>query len=166
MTGAVRIERQGPVATVILERPAVRNAVDPATATRLAEAFLDIDRDETARVAVLWGAGGTFCAGADLGAVAAGWDPSSLRASDGTTGNAHGPMGPTRLARGKPVIAAVSGHAVAGRPRTRPLVRPARDGRRRRTRRVLPAVGGALDRRRHGPLAPPRRRGPRDGTRE
>lgn len=114
MRDPVRIERQGPVATVILERPAVRNAVDPATATRLAQAFLDIDRDETARVAVLWGAGGTFCAGADLGAVAAGWDPASLTAPGGNAGDAHGPMGPTRLALGKPVIAAVSGHAVAG----------------------------------------------------
>jgi enoyl-CoA hydratase len=65
MTQAVRIERQGAVATVILERPAARNAVDPATAERLADAFLEIERDGALAASVLWGADGTFCAGAD-----------------------------------------------------------------------------------------------------
>jgi len=114
MTDSVRIERQGAVATVILERPQARNAVDPATATALAAAFVAIERDETVRVSVLWGAGGTFCAGADLKAVAAGWDPSRLVAPSGEALDPHGPMGPTRLSLEKPVIAAIAGHAVAG----------------------------------------------------
>jgi enoyl-CoA hydratase len=114
MTDAVRIERQGAVATVILDRPEARNAVDPATAERLATAFLDIEQDAAIRVSVLWGASGTFCAGADLKAVAAGWDASRLREPSGTATDACGPMGPTRLRLDKPVIAAISGHAVAG----------------------------------------------------
>jgi len=114
MTESVRIEREGAVATVILERPGARNAVDPATARQLAAAFLEIERDDAIRVSVLWGAGGTFCAGADLKAVAAGWDANRLRAPDGAADDAFGPMGPTRLQLEKPVIAAISGHAVAG----------------------------------------------------
>ncbi len=114
MAAAVRIERDGPTATVILDRPGVRNAVDPATAAALAAAFADLDRDETVHAIVLWGAGGTFCAGADLRAVAAGWDPSSLRPPSGQAGDRFGPMGPTRMEIDKPVIAAVAGHAVAG----------------------------------------------------
>ena len=114
MTEAVRIERQGPVATVILERPGARNAVDPATAGQLAAAFLEIERDSALHVSVLWGAGGTFCAGADLKAVAAGWDTGRLREPSGDAADIFGPMGPTRLALEKPVIAAISGHAVAG----------------------------------------------------
>jgi enoyl-CoA hydratase len=110
----VRIERQGPVATVIIARPAARNAVDPATAERLAAAFLQIEGDDTLRVSVLWGTGGTFCAGADLKAVAAGWDPARLREPSGESADAFGPMGPTRLRLEKPVIAAIAGHAVAG----------------------------------------------------
>lgn len=111
----VRIERDGPVTTVILDRPQVRNAVDRPTAEALANAFLDFEHDSEARVAVLWGAGGTFCAGADLKGVAEGrgnrtrapaepYDPLSPDA----------PMGPTRMLLSKPVIAAVAGHAVAG----------------------------------------------------
>jgi enoyl-CoA hydratase len=111
---AVRVDRDGPVATVILDRPAVRNAVDPATAAELASAFAALDRDPDTLVIVLWGAGGTFCAGADLRAVAAGWDPSRLEPPDGRPDDALGPMGPTRMEVGKPVIAAVAGHAVAG----------------------------------------------------
>jgi enoyl-CoA hydratase len=114
MPDPVRIERQGSVATVILDRPGVRNAVDPETAERLAAAFLAFERDDSLRVAVLWGAGGTFCAGADLKAVAAGWDPGRLRAPSGEPTDAFGPMGPTRLQLDKPVIAAIAGHAVAG----------------------------------------------------
>jgi enoyl-CoA hydratase len=103
----VRVERQGPVTTVILDRPDRRNAVDEETAARLVEAFTDFESDEEARVAVLWGEGGTFCAGADLKEVAAG-RPNRLE-PDGP-----GPMGPSRMVLGKPVIAAISGHAVAG----------------------------------------------------
>jgi len=114
MTEQVRIERNGAVATVILDRPAVRNAVDPATAAALAEAFLAVERDDPIHAAVLWGAGGTFCAGADLQAVAGGWDPGRLREPSGDHADAFGPMGPTRLRLAKPVIAAVAGHAVAG----------------------------------------------------
>jgi enoyl-CoA hydratase len=106
-TSAVRVERDGPVTTVILDRPSVRNAVDRETADALAAAFRAFDADADASVAVLWGAGGTFCAGADLKAVGAG--EGNRVAPDG-----DGPMGPTRMALGKPVIAAVAGHAVAG----------------------------------------------------
>jgi enoyl-CoA hydratase len=104
---AVRVEREGPVTTVILDQPEVRNAVDRATAEALADAFRAFDADEEAAVAVLWGAGGTFCAGANLKAVAAG--DGNRVAPDG-----DGPMGPSRMVLGKPVIAAVAGHAVAG----------------------------------------------------
>jgi enoyl-CoA hydratase len=104
---SVRIERDGPVTTVILDRPAVRNAVDRATAQALADAFRAFDADDGARIAVLWGAGGSFCAGADLGAIAAG-RPNRVE-PDG-----DGPMGPSRMLLGKPVIAAIAGAAVAG----------------------------------------------------
>ena len=93
--------------TVVLDRPDRRNAVDRATAEELADAFRAFDADETASVAVLWGAGGTFCAGADLQAIAAG-APNRLE-PDGDA-----PMGPSRLVVDKPVIAAISGYAVAG----------------------------------------------------
>ncbi|RKT57384.1 crotonase/enoyl-CoA hydratase family protein [Saccharothrix australiensis] len=104
--GAVRVERSGPVCTVLLHRPAVRNAVDGPTAHTLAEVFREFDEDESLAVAVLHGEGGTFCSGADLKALGTerGNDPESPA----------GPMGPTRLRLSKPVIAAVSGHAVAG----------------------------------------------------
>jgi len=106
--GKVLIERSGPVVTVILNRPEVRNAVDNPTAEALAEAFRLFESDETAKVAVLWGAGGSFCAGADLKSVASGERLKRYKL-DG-----DGPMGPSRLKLTKPVIAAVSGHAVAG----------------------------------------------------
>ncbi|MFD7921090.1 crotonase/enoyl-CoA hydratase family protein [Streptomyces sp. NPDC059740] len=104
---SVRVERAGPVTTVVLSRPEVRNAVDGPTARQLADAFREFEADEDACVAVLWGEGGTFCAGADLKAV--GTPRANRVAPDG-----DGPMGPTRMRLGKPVIAAVSGHAVAG----------------------------------------------------
>ncbi len=107
----VRIEKDGAVWTVVLDRPEVRNAVDGPTAAALADAFREFDRDESAAVAVLWGAGGTFCAGADLKAI--GTEPERANRIDDDMA-ADGPMGPSRLALGKPVIAAVSGHAVAG----------------------------------------------------
>ncbi|MEV6926854.1 crotonase/enoyl-CoA hydratase family protein [Dactylosporangium sp. NPDC051485] len=103
----VRVERQEAVWTVVLDRPETRNAVDRATAGELAAAFREFDADPAAAVAVLWGAGGTFCSGADLKAVAAG--EGNRVEPDG-----DGPMGPTRMRLGKPVIAAVAGHAVAG----------------------------------------------------
>jgi enoyl-CoA hydratase len=114
MPTEVRIERDGAIATVILDRPEVRNAVDPATAAALATAFGDLDADGAVNAIVLWGSGGAFCAGADLRAVAAGWDPSRLKPPSGSADDPFGPMGPTRMELGKPVIAAVAGHAVAG----------------------------------------------------
>lgn len=121
----VRIEGDGPVRTVVLDRPAVRNAVDGPTAAALSAAFRRFEADDSAAVAVLWGAGGTFCAGADLKALGT---PNGNRvepvpepdpdrdpdASGADTGAGDGPMGPTRLRLSKPVIAAVAGHAVAG----------------------------------------------------
>jgi len=103
----VQVERQGSVFTVILNRPEVRNAVDRETAELLNEAFLEFDRDDRLRAAVLCGEGSHFCAGADLKAIAAG-KPNRVEAE----GSA--PMGPTRLLLSKPVFAAVAGHAVAG----------------------------------------------------
>ncbi len=103
----VRVDRDGPVTTVILDRPERRNAVDGPTAAALAAAFRAFDSDPGARVAVLFGAGGTFCAGADLKAVGG---PDGNR----TEPDGDGPMGPTRLLLSKPVIAAISGFAVAG----------------------------------------------------
>ena len=105
----VRTETDGPVTTVILDRPEVRNAVDRPTANALANAFRAFEADEAASVAVLWGAGGHFCAGADLKAIAVEPERSNRIAPDG-----DGPMGPTRMTLRKPVIAAVSGYAVAG----------------------------------------------------
>jgi enoyl-CoA hydratase len=107
MSTAVRIERDGPVTTVLLSRPERRNAVDGATAAALADAFASFDADPEAAVAVLHGEGGVFCAGADLKAV--GTEAGNRLAADG-----DGPMGPTRMRLSKPVIAAVAGHAVAG----------------------------------------------------
>ena len=104
---SVRSETQGAVTTIILDRPDRRNAIDRPTAKALAAAFRAFERDQGARVAVLWGANGTFCAGADLKAVAAGPKKRSITYGDG-------PMGPTRMLLRKPVLAAVSGYAVAG----------------------------------------------------
>jgi enoyl-CoA hydratase len=114
MHEAIRVERKGHVGTVILHRPAVRNALDPPCAAALAQACLSLDRDPEIRALVLWGQGGTFCAGADLGAVSRGWDPPSLQPPTGIADDALGPMGVSRLELGKPVIAAIAGHAVAG----------------------------------------------------
>jgi enoyl-CoA hydratase len=106
---SVDVDRRGPVTVVTINRPDVRNAVDTEHAQALYDAFLAFDADDDASVAVLTGAGGAFCAGADLKAVSSG----TLKADPpGTDGPA--PMGPTRLLLSKPVIAAVEGHAVAG----------------------------------------------------
>ncbi len=106
---SLHVERSGPVTTLIMDRVARRNAVDRRQAEALAQAFRDFEADDEALVAVLCGAGGTFCAGADLQEVAA---------SDGNANQVleqgDGPMGPTRMELSKPVIAAVSGFAVAG----------------------------------------------------
>ena len=114
----VLVQRDGPIWTVTLNRPEVRNAVDGETAHLLAQAFRDFDADEAACVAILQGADGQFCAGADLKAVAGGLDldgNAAWRANPlDTDMDANGPMGPTRLQLGKPVIAAIEGHAVAG----------------------------------------------------
>lgn len=103
----VQIETHQRVMTVILSRPEVRNAVDRATADELAAAFRQFDRDSHLDVAVLCGDGGHFCAGADLKAIARG----DFNRVDET---GDGPMGPTRMLLSKPVIAAISGYAVAG----------------------------------------------------
>jgi enoyl-CoA hydratase len=103
----VRTEAVGDVLVVTIDRPDVRNAVDGPTAAGLVEAFRAFDGDEALAVAVLTGAGGTFCAGADLKAVATG-------RGNRVDAEGDGPMGPTRLLLSKPVIAAVEGHAVAG----------------------------------------------------
>jgi enoyl-CoA hydratase len=99
----VRVERSGPVTTVILDRPGAKNAVDRETAAALADAFRAFEADPDARVGVLFGDHGVFCAGADLKRF------DNRIASDG-----DGPMGPSRMLLGKPVIAAIAGHAVAG----------------------------------------------------
>jgi enoyl-CoA hydratase len=107
---AVTTRSDGPVCTITLHRPAERNAVDGPTALALRHAFEAFEADETLHVAVLTGGGGHFCAGADLKALG---DPARrnvLRAD----GNGPGPMGPTRMDFGKPVIAAIEGYAVAG----------------------------------------------------
>ena len=104
---AVRTERTGAVVTVVLDRPEVRNAVDRETAAGLAAAFREFEADPSAHAAVLWGAGGGFCAGADLKAIAEGRGNLIAEAGDG-------PMGPSRMLLSKPVVAAVSGYAGGG----------------------------------------------------
>jgi len=106
---SVIIENNGPVTTLIIDRAALRNAVDRPTAEALAAALRAFEADPQARVAVLSGAGGTFCAGADLGAVAEGGARANRLEAEG-----DGPMGPSRMQLGKPLIAAIEGHAVAG----------------------------------------------------
>lgn len=109
-SGPVRIEKKGAITTVILSRPEVKNAVDPRTAKALADAFRAFEADTEAKAAVFWGDHGTFCAGADLKAIAK--RDGQQRYS--STFEGDGPMGPTRMVLSKPVIAAVAGYAVAG----------------------------------------------------
>ncbi|NWH09564.1 MAG: crotonase/enoyl-CoA hydratase family protein [Alphaproteobacteria bacterium] len=117
MTALVMAETNGPVRIITINRPQARNAVDRPTADELCAAFLAFERDESALVAVLTGAGGAFCAGADLKGVAEG---RGNRIADPATGEAFnpladdGPMGPSRMLLSKPVIAAIAGPAVAG----------------------------------------------------
>ena len=103
----VLTQKRGPVTVVTINRPEVRNAVDGPTAAGLVEAMAAADQDEGTAVVVLTGAGGTFCAGADLKAVATG-------RGNRVNPEGDGPMGPTRMVLSKPVVAAVEGHAVAG----------------------------------------------------
>ncbi len=114
----VRIEKQGAITTVIIDRPEVRNAVNGETAEAMAAAFLEFENDPDAKVGVLAGDHGSFCAGADLKAVAAGFNPNRVvppkTGDDWDRLTTEGPMGPSRMLLSKPVIAAVSGHAVAG----------------------------------------------------
>ena len=104
---SIRVERNGAVTTVVMNRPEARNAVDGPTALELYEAFDEFDSDDTASVAVLCGDNGTFCAGADLKAM--GTDRTNPLHRTGPA-----PMGPSRMVLSKPVIAAISGYAVAG----------------------------------------------------
>lgn len=104
---SVEVEKRGPITIVSIDRPDARNAVDRETAQMLADAFRAFDEDEDANVAILHGAHGTFCAGADLKAFAA-RNPNRLEPEG------DGPMGPSRMLLGKPVIASIAGHAVAG----------------------------------------------------
>ena len=103
----IRYELDGRAAVVTIDRPDRRNAIDQGTAAELADAFRRFDADAEADVGILTGAGGTFCAGADLKSFAAG-------ERDRVTPEGDGPMGPTRMRLTKPVIAAIEGHAVAG----------------------------------------------------
>ncbi|MGP1274614.1 MAG: enoyl-CoA hydratase-related protein, partial [Caulobacterales bacterium] len=103
----IRHETKARIAIITIDRPERRNAVDGPTAQALADAFRRFDADEDADIAILTGAGGTFCAGADLKAIANG-TPNRTE----PTGDA--PMGPSRMVLSKPVIAAIEGHAVAG----------------------------------------------------
>ena len=105
--GGVRVERNGPVTTVIMNRPTARNAVNGPAAAQLYAAFDEFEHDDSASVAVLCGDNGTFCAGADLKAM-------GTADSNQTHRSGPAPMGPTRMVLSKPVIAAVSGYAVAG----------------------------------------------------
>jgi enoyl-CoA hydratase len=104
----IRAERDGEIFVVTIDRPEVRNAIDSAASKALAAAFGEFEAAEDLAVAVLTGAGGTFCSGADLKAIASGSGANRVAAGG------DGPMGPTRMRLSKPVIAAVSGHAVAG----------------------------------------------------
>jgi enoyl-CoA hydratase len=109
MVDTVRVDKAGPVTTVLINRPEARNAVDGPTAAALADAFRAFDADATASVAVLSGVGPAFCAGADLKSVGTERGNRLTPVPDG-----DGPMGPSRMKLSKPVIAAVHGHAVAG----------------------------------------------------
>ncbi len=168
---AVRIEKDGPVWTLIHDRPEARNAMDPKSADALTAAFLEFDADKDACVAVLYGAGGAFCAGWDLKYVStldADYPLGELDISTGRPrGNGgeipRGPLGPSRLELDKPVIAAIEGPAVAGGMELglwcdfRVMAQGSYFG------RLLPPLGCAADRRRNRAVASHRRPGPGAG---
>jgi len=114
----VLVEKDGPVTTIIINRPEVRNCVDQPTGKALVKAFLDFEADPEATVAVFWGKGGAFCAGGDLNALSSTngrqWMDDMRFEEDGNGNLPPGPLGPSRLQLSKPVIAAVAGPAVAG----------------------------------------------------
>lgn len=110
ITPSVLTELDDGIFTITVNRPNQRNAIDRPTASALRKAFTEFEQNEAAKVAVLSGAGGNFCAGADLGAL----DDPERRNEVDPHGAGHGPLGPTRMSLSKPVIAAVSGYAVAG----------------------------------------------------
>ncbi|MFW9936480.1 MAG: crotonase/enoyl-CoA hydratase family protein [Candidatus Thorarchaeota archaeon] len=103
----IKIEKNYPVFTIIIDNPEVKNAVNGSTALELANAFREFERDEKALVGVLWGSNGNFCSGANLKAITEGSGNRINKKGDG-------PMGPTRMRLSKPIIAAVAGYAVAG----------------------------------------------------
>ncbi|MEM6316336.1 MAG: crotonase/enoyl-CoA hydratase family protein [Bacteroidota bacterium] len=103
------VQKEGQITIILINRPNVKNAVDGETAQELADAFRNFDQDEDSYVAILGGLGGTFCAGADLKAVA-----EERGKANRIEPNGDGPMGPSRMLLSKPVIAAISGYAVAG----------------------------------------------------
>ncbi len=104
----ITIQKEGPITIILINRPQVKNAVDGTTAQELADAFRAFDADKERSVAILGGIGGTFCAGADLKAIA------TKGTQNRTEPTGDGPMGPSRMVLSKPVIAAISGYAVAG----------------------------------------------------
>ena len=108
----VEVEKSGKVYTVIINRPEVKNAIDYETSRQLAKAFRGFEADDAMCAAVLWGAHGTFCAGADLKALASDPLQEALRLNEDMA--ADGPLGPTRMLLSKPVVAAISGYCVAG----------------------------------------------------
>ena len=114
MTTNLRTETDGAVLIVTIDRPQVRNAIDGATADELYEVFSAFDADDSLSVAILTGADGTFCAGADLKAISAGQGNKVRQAPGDEIVGTLGPVGPSRLLLSKPTIAAVEGHAVAG----------------------------------------------------
>ena len=166
---AVKIEKAGPVWTIIHDRPEARNAMDPASADALTTAFLEFDADKDASVAVFYGAGGAFCAGWDLKYVSslnAAYPLGELDIATARPGGnggeiPRGPLGPSRLELDKPVIAAIEGPAVAGGMELGLWCDFRGDGRGVLFRRLLPSLGRALDRWRYGATASHCGAGPR-----
>ncbi len=154
---SVLIKKDGPVTIVSINRPKVRNAVNPETALALRLAFEEFDADDAQSVAILTGADGAFCAGYDLKVAAEGGRNTDWKPDD------EGPMGPTRMLLSKPVIAAVEGHAVAGGLELALWCDLRVASERRGLRRLLPALGCAVGGRRHHPPAAPDRPQPGAG---